>query len=118
MVGLIAAPFDSQGRLLQYYPFRLGDVMLPLHACLLLACALNQTFTGKWRSILLAICIFILGTFLSLKAPAFKTQLLSLRSFPAVEANAEYFIARADHQLDLPVAYSNERFILYQRYNQ
>ena len=214
VIGLIAAPFDSQGRLLQYYPFRLGDVVLPLHACLLLACALNQTFIGKWRRVLLAICIVILGMLLSLKAQPFKTQLLSLRNFPTEEANvqeqwkeicfwirnhtpqeatiiasptwetaslswlseratianikllpqskagiiawhgrlrdlsgepfedlqdvaknygrlrtdqveklmvkynAEYFIAKTEHQLELPVAYRNSRFILYQRDHQ
>lgn len=35
ILGIAIAPFDNQGRLLQYYPFRLGDVMLPLNTCLL-----------------------------------------------------------------------------------
>jgi hypothetical protein len=30
VLGVAIAPFDSQGRFLQYYPFRLADIMLPL----------------------------------------------------------------------------------------
>lgn len=40
VLGLVVTPFDSQGRFLQYYPFRLGDIMLPLNTCLLFVCAL------------------------------------------------------------------------------
>ena len=30
-LGVAIAPFDAQGAFLQYYPFRLGDVLLPTH---------------------------------------------------------------------------------------
>jgi len=41
-LGLLLAPLDTQGRWLQYYPFRLGDVLLPLGTCFLLACLLER----------------------------------------------------------------------------
>jgi len=37
ILGLVVAYL--QGNLLQYYPFRLGDIILPLNTCLLFACA-------------------------------------------------------------------------------
>ncbi|MGC1308269.1 MAG: DUF6798 domain-containing protein [Phormidesmis sp.] len=42
-LGLIVAPFDQTGALLQYYPFRFGDMFLPFSTCLLFACALQNT---------------------------------------------------------------------------
>lgn len=42
LLGILVAPFDAEGKLLQYYPFRLGDVMLPLATFLLLAVWLEQ----------------------------------------------------------------------------
>lgn len=45
--GLLAAPFDTEGKFLQYYPFRFGDIMLPLNACLLGCCALEQAMSGR-----------------------------------------------------------------------
>ncbi|MBD2157484.1 DUF6798 domain-containing protein [Leptolyngbya sp. NM3-A1] len=42
LIGLLVAPLDAQGKLLQYYPFRLGDVLLPLATFLLIAVSLEQ----------------------------------------------------------------------------
>jgi len=48
-VGVVLAPWDTTGKLLQYYPFRLGDVLLPLGALLVAACVLEQS-VQRWRS--------------------------------------------------------------------
>ena len=85
VLGLVVAPFDSQGSLLQYYPFRLGDVILPLNTCLLFASALEQTFSGRSRRLLLLICLVVLSWQLSQQAVDFKNQLVTLRQFPGVE---------------------------------
>ena len=85
MLGLAIAPLDTQGRLLQYYPFRLSDVMLPLNTCLLFACALQQTFTGRGRQMLLLICIVVLSWKFSIQSVHFHKQFLALRQFPQVD---------------------------------
>ncbi len=36
LLGIIIAPWDAQGKFLQYYPFRFGDIMFPLITSLLL----------------------------------------------------------------------------------
>jgi len=84
ILGLAIAPFDSQGRLLQYYPFRLGSIMLPLNTCLLFACALEQTFTARARRVWLLVCIVVLSCACSLQAVSLSEQLLALRQFPSV----------------------------------
>ena len=82
MLGLAVAPFDSKGLLLQYYPFRLGDVMLPLNTCLLFACALEHTFTGRARQGLLLVCIVGLGLMVTTRAILFQREVTALRAFP------------------------------------
>lgn len=89
VLGLAIAPFDSQGSFLQYYPFRLGDVMLPLNTSLLFACALEQTFTGKARRVLLLVCIVLLSWNCSTQAVTFKNQLLALRQFPSKQQQVD-----------------------------
>ncbi len=84
ILGLAIAPFDSQGTLLQYYPFRLGSIMLPLNTCLLFACALEQTFIGKARRVLLLVCIVGLSLTCSIQAINFQEQLLALGKFPDI----------------------------------
>jgi hypothetical protein len=83
ILGLAVAPFDSQGAILQYYPFRLGDVMLPLSTCLLFACALEQTFTARARQGLLLVCLLLLSWTCSTQAVTFQQQLLALQQFPS-----------------------------------
>lgn len=85
ILGLIIAPFDIQGKLLQYYPFRLGDVMLPLNTLLLFACALEQIISGQARRILVLACIMLLSFNFTQQAVSFKHQLLTLRQFPSVD---------------------------------
>ena len=77
--GLAIAPFDSQGQWLQYYPFRFADVMLPLTACLLVACVLESRLGGKHLSRLCVILLFIVGV----QTALFTQELLALRQFPS-----------------------------------
>jgi hypothetical protein len=82
-VGLVIAPFDAEGRWLQYYPFRLGDVLLPLGTCLLLSCVLQHSIGVWWpRSFRLA-SILLLGLSLGLAVPNFYQQVLDVEAFPA-----------------------------------
>lgn len=85
ILGVAVAPLDYEGRLLQYYPFRLGDVMLPLNTCLIFACALQQTFTGRTRQVLLLFCIVLLTVLCSIQSVSFHKQFLGLRQFPHVD---------------------------------
>ena len=83
ILGLAIAPFDSQGRLLQYYPFRLGSIMLPLNTYLVFACAIEQTFSGRSRRLLSLVSILLLSWACTIQALSFQEQLLDLREFPS-----------------------------------
>lgn len=89
ILGLIVAPFDSQGSLLQYYPFRLGDILLPLSTCLLFACVLEQTFTGRTRRGLVLACLLLLSWMCSTQIVQFHEQLVALPRFPSQEQGVE-----------------------------
>lgn len=93
MLGLAISPFDSQGSLLQYYPFRLGDVMLSLNTYLLFACTLQQAFTGRGRQVLSLVCIVVVTVTCSIQSVTFYKQYLSLNQLPPVEPE---FIALCD----------------------
>ncbi len=90
-MGLAIAPFDRQGHLLQYYPFRFGDVMLPLTAYLLAACALQDLLfersylTERTRKGLLLTGVLILGAIYFTEAHGFWTDLSALRQFPGLQ---------------------------------
>jgi hypothetical protein len=84
VLGLAIAPFDSQGRFLQYYPFRLADIMLPLNACLLFACALQLSFTGKKARWVLAVCCSLLLTWIVIpQLDIFQSDFRELSLFPS-----------------------------------
>lgn len=89
LLGLIIVPFDSQGKLLQYYPFRLGDIMLPLNTCLLFACALEHHFTGKRQRVFSVVCIVLVSLACTIQAVSFQKQLLALSDFPSVEQEVD-----------------------------
>lgn len=86
--GLAIAPFDSQGILLQFYPFRLGDVMLPLSTCLITACAIQKLFTIYAKRWLSWVCISLLAVMLVSQLGTFQKQVLALNQFPKL--NADY----------------------------
>ena len=87
-MGLAIAPFDRQGHFLQYYPFRFGDLMLPLSTYLLAASALQDLLvegsylTGRTRKGLLLTGVLILGAVYVVEANGFWTDLSALRQFP------------------------------------
>ncbi|MGL5081655.1 MAG: DUF6798 domain-containing protein [Microcoleaceae cyanobacterium] len=85
LIGLIIAPFDAEGKLLQYYPFRFGDVMLPLNTYLLFACTLQSVFATKTRWIGSILPLFLVGVALNTWMPNFYRSALELRQFPSAE---------------------------------
>lgn len=89
ILGLVVAPFDSQGVFLQYYPFRLGAVMLPLNTCLLFACALEQTLSSKARRSLLLVCILLLSWLCTTQSVSFQKQLRALQQFPSKQQGVD-----------------------------
>jgi hypothetical protein len=86
LLGLAFAPFDTQGSLLQFYPFRLGDVMLPLNTHLLLACTLQQGFAvAQTRRVLSLVCSGLLVLTCSIQAVDFQERFSALSQFPEVD---------------------------------
>lgn len=79
ILGLMITPFDTEGCLLQFYPFRVGDVLLPLNACLLLACAV-QSLTDRKQVVNLS-CISLIAVICSLQVPVFQEQIAELNQF-------------------------------------
>ena len=80
--GLAIAFVDRQGEWLQYYPFRFGDVMLPLTTCLLVACNMESKFSvqkKKFRPLLIAVLIGILFT----QVTVFTQQAIASQEFPS-----------------------------------
>ncbi|MFQ3635299.1 MAG: DUF6798 domain-containing protein [Cyanobacteriota bacterium] len=85
--GLLAAPFDTEGKFLQYYPFRFGDIMLPLNACLLGCCALEQAFgtgpAGQATQRLRRVSLWIVAAVCAAQAVVFGQQAIALQEFPS-----------------------------------
>ena len=78
-VGLLIAPFDDQGRLLQYYPFRFGDVMVPMITYLMVALSLQLGWAKPWvRRSSATACAALALTLL----PGFFRQLRALPEYP------------------------------------
>lgn len=61
LAGLAIAPFDRTGAILQYYPFRLADVMVPLTTYLLLGFIVQQKLQLLSPKIAKGICLIGLG---------------------------------------------------------
>jgi len=83
LLGVVVAPFDSQGSLLQYYLFRVGDVMLHLNACFLFVCALDQIFTSrKQQKVLVFLCSLALSISIVKGFHNFQKYFQSTLNFP------------------------------------
>ena len=82
VLGLLIAPFDLDGKWLQFYPFRFGDVMLPLSAYLLAGLLLQNIGQGRSRRILIIAPLLGLGLFLGHYSPQFLSGLAAMRQFP------------------------------------
>lgn len=81
--GVLLAPVDVNGAFLQYYPFRFGDIMLPLTACLLVCCALEQACDRRGsRRLLVTICLVVLSLTCVLQSVTFAQQAIALEKFP------------------------------------
>ncbi len=83
VLGVLIAPFDAQGQWLQYYPFRLGDVMLTLSTCLLFICALKQLLPPKAERAAIALSLVLLTSLATIQATEFQEQLTKIRQFPS-----------------------------------
>lgn len=88
-IGLAIAPFDTQGKLLQYYPFRVGDVMLPLSACFILICVLEEFAKTNIGGVVLLISLVIFGWVCSIQFKEFRGQLVKIQHFPAEAQEAK-----------------------------
>jgi len=83
LVGVTLAPFDLEGKFLQYYPFRFGDIMLPLMTCILLCCALEQQLSrGRSRVYYKQVCLFLITLTCCLQAFTTFQDVANLRQFP------------------------------------
>jgi hypothetical protein len=71
--GLVITPLDNEGQWLQYYPFRVGDVFLPLNTCFLLACVVQRLVSQQ--SVLNVICVSLITLTCSLQLPVLHSQL-------------------------------------------
>ncbi|MEM8809033.1 MAG: DUF6798 domain-containing protein [Cyanobacteria bacterium P01_G01_bin.38] len=78
-VGVCVAPFDLQGKFLQYYPFRVGDLMLPLGTCLLVATMLETLLHRRWFVIG---SVVVLGLAISFEVSDFQQSAVELVNFP------------------------------------
>lgn len=81
-LGLLLAWFDRQGQFLQYYPFRLADVLLPFATCLLLSKVLQQSFSGKQQKIAVFLTILVLSLVFITRTLSFVNQVAALPQFP------------------------------------
>lgn len=86
-VGVAIAPLDADGRWLQYYPFRVGDVMLPFATCLLVACAVERELSKSLvrRRMFQVICGLLLVWGLVQQQSEFGQQVQAVRQFPGEE---------------------------------
>ena len=79
--GILVAPLDLNGQILQYYPFRVGDLMLALGASFFLAMVLEKTLL-RYRRGAIAITLIILIGF-GAEATRFYDKGMALRDFPS-----------------------------------
>lgn len=91
-LGLLIAPFDQQGSWLQYYPFRVGDVLLPLNTCLLLSCAIQQSFAAQQRMVQF-VALGLVALACSIQLFILPSQIANLGQFPLLDSE---FIALTD----------------------
>jgi hypothetical protein len=87
VAGVAIAFFDHQGTWLQYYPFRFGDMMLPLTTSLLLACNLEKFSPQKlklrfWLATCLSCILFVQSAF-------FTQQAIAVAAFPSKQQDVD-----------------------------
>lgn len=82
-LGLAIAPFDTTGSFLQYYPFRLGDVMIRLTTYLLLLCQFQQIQVNIAQSVRQGLAWIVLTLLCLTHWGTFQQDVAGLRTFPA-----------------------------------
>lgn len=83
--GILIAPWDTEGKILQYYPFRFGDVMFPLITCLLFIYSLQAKFLESkltQKGFILS-SLMILTVTVVIQGNEAYHSLLMLRQFPS-----------------------------------
>ncbi|MEM8615034.1 MAG: hypothetical protein AAGF93_23720 [Cyanobacteria bacterium P01_H01_bin.105] len=79
--GILIAPLDQNGQILQYYPFRVGDLFLALGAAFFLALTL-ESWLLRYRQGAIAITLIILIGF-GAEATRFYSKGMELQDFPS-----------------------------------
>ncbi|MEY2831096.1 MAG: hypothetical protein RLZZ574_354 [Cyanobacteriota bacterium] len=87
VAGVAIAFFDHQGTWLQYYPFRFGDMMLPLATSLLLACNLEKFSPQKLKLRLLLVAC--LSCILFVQSAFFTQQAIAVPTFPSKQQDVD-----------------------------
>ncbi|MDR9404111.1 MAG: DUF6798 domain-containing protein [Halothece sp. Uz-M2-17] len=85
ILGVMIAPWDQQGNFLQYYPFRLGDVMFPLMTCLLFVYILQTAFSQSrfTEKGFIVLCLVILTVTVVIQGKESYDSFITLRQFPS-----------------------------------
>jgi hypothetical protein len=92
-LGIVVAFFDRQGAFLQYYPFRLGAVMLPLCTTLLVVCAIERSWQ-RWfiprnarlaQTLFACLCLLLTSAISVGQLSHFQEQLSAVKQFPYSE---------------------------------
>jgi hypothetical protein len=78
-MGIAIAFFDHQGKWLQYYPCRFGDMMLPFTTYLLTACTLQTKFSLKKHR---SISLILIGCILFTQITFFSQSAIASQNFP------------------------------------
>ncbi|MGL5835033.1 MAG: DUF6798 domain-containing protein [Waterburya sp.] len=89
VAGVAIAFFDHQGTWLQYYPFRFGDMMLPLTTCLLFACYLETKFATQKPKLRLWL-VACLSCILFVQVAFFTQQAIAVPTFPSEQQDVDF----------------------------
>lgn len=89
--GLLISTFDTTGSLLQYYPFRFSDMILPFSTCLLFAVALQRSADNRqtWRRPILFGMMAVIAICLVFETQNLPQKISDLRQFPALPAEKQ-----------------------------
>ncbi|MEL6930502.1 MAG: DUF6798 domain-containing protein, partial [Cyanobacteria bacterium J06600_6] len=87
-MGLAIAFFDREGKWLQYYPFRFGDMMLPLTTYLLTACALQTKFSQQKQQHR-SFSLILIGCILFTQVTFFSQSAIAYYNFPSQQQDVD-----------------------------
>lgn len=84
-IGISLAPFDQSGAILQYYPFRFGDAMLPLGTAILFSLGIQLTLSQSVKPVrksVYFVMILAIAVSFMLRFDDLKKDLRTLSDFP------------------------------------